>query len=552
MFAIYLRSAGLLRRHPASRRAWMYVAVNRERRAFMATVNGRDEFAFHTQLHARSSGRADHRRATRKAMFQEALGRAARHRDHRALGTWTAGLHAGGARNSSAAASSSAATRCICSRPTGGLGYNTAVEDAVNLGWKLAAVLRAGAALRCSTATRPSARRWPSATPPTRAALPIRSACSCRRRSWRTTVPAGEAGAQAHRRPLQPPRALRIQHSRHHLRRPLRRLADRSCRTARAPPPDAAEQLPAHRHAPAAARRILARTMAARSTTRFDFEWTLLALGAGRADTGAVCDAARRRWAWTCTVVRIRSTKRAISTRRRSGADPPRPDRGLARQFGGRRDRRAAPRGRAVTGIERSGSCGRVFPHHRFLALADHVDGGPGIGQRRRRPGPVFQLAGVVTPATPERQPLAKPARFQHDRTATRRRCACSRTRSVPGSKCGTPRRVPARSGPGCTHRDNRRERTSNRSSGRLMTSLIREDRAAENSLCKAAPFSIKQAGAEIAKPRCAIHNLRVSRLMTDRRSVKKRGPAAPAPWAWPAAWSSTPPPTGVSLISTS
>jgi 2-polyprenyl-6-methoxyphenol hydroxylase-like FAD-dependent oxidoreductase len=25
--------------------------------------------------------------------------------------------------------------------PTGGLGYNTAVEDAVNLGWKLAAVL---------------------------------------------------------------------------------------------------------------------------------------------------------------------------------------------------------------------------------------------------------------------------------------------------------------------------------------------------------------------------------------------------------------------------
>src|SRR5690606_18453357 len=26
--------------------------------------------------------------------------------------------------------------------PTGGLGYNTAVEDAVNLGWKLAAVLR--------------------------------------------------------------------------------------------------------------------------------------------------------------------------------------------------------------------------------------------------------------------------------------------------------------------------------------------------------------------------------------------------------------------------
>lgn len=33
--------------------------------------------------------------------------------------------------------------------PTGGLGYNTAVEDAVNLGWKVAAVLKgqAGAGL---------------------------------------------------------------------------------------------------------------------------------------------------------------------------------------------------------------------------------------------------------------------------------------------------------------------------------------------------------------------------------------------------------------------
>src|SRR4029079_4755049 len=32
--------------------------------------------------------------------------------------------------------------------PTGGLGYNTAVEDAVNLGWRLAAVLKRRAAPR--------------------------------------------------------------------------------------------------------------------------------------------------------------------------------------------------------------------------------------------------------------------------------------------------------------------------------------------------------------------------------------------------------------------
>ena len=33
--------------HP---RAWMYWTVNRDRRCLMPTVNGRDEFTFHTQL----------------------------------------------------------------------------------------------------------------------------------------------------------------------------------------------------------------------------------------------------------------------------------------------------------------------------------------------------------------------------------------------------------------------------------------------------------------------------------------------------------------------
>src|SRR5262249_6426517 len=49
MFAIHLRSRELydVIPHP---RAWMYWGVNREQRSFMATVNGRDEFNFHTQL----------------------------------------------------------------------------------------------------------------------------------------------------------------------------------------------------------------------------------------------------------------------------------------------------------------------------------------------------------------------------------------------------------------------------------------------------------------------------------------------------------------------
>ena len=49
MFAIHFRSPGLYRVIPHPR-AWMYWTVNSDRRAFMASVNGRDQFNFHTQL----------------------------------------------------------------------------------------------------------------------------------------------------------------------------------------------------------------------------------------------------------------------------------------------------------------------------------------------------------------------------------------------------------------------------------------------------------------------------------------------------------------------
>jgi 2-polyprenyl-6-methoxyphenol hydroxylase-like FAD-dependent oxidoreductase len=64
--------------------------------------------------------------------------------------------------------------------PTGGLGYNTAVDDAVNLGWKLAAVVRG----RCGA--RAAGRRTTSSGVPRRCAMPpvrpafrrLRSDCS--------------------------------------------------------------------------------------------------------------------------------------------------------------------------------------------------------------------------------------------------------------------------------------------------------------------------------------------------------------------------------------
>ena len=113
--------------------------MNRERRAFMATVNGRDEFNFHTQLRPDQSPDqiSD---APAKDMFQEALGTAL-DIEIIARSSWTAGY--------TLVAEKFQRGRVFLGgdavhlfTPAGGLGYNTAVEDAVNLGWKLAAVLK--------------------------------------------------------------------------------------------------------------------------------------------------------------------------------------------------------------------------------------------------------------------------------------------------------------------------------------------------------------------------------------------------------------------------
>jgi 2-polyprenyl-6-methoxyphenol hydroxylase-like FAD-dependent oxidoreductase len=138
MFAIHFRSPELYRVLPHPR-AWMYWAVNRDRRAFMAAVNGADQFTFHTQL--KPDQRSDQISDTRaKAMFQEGLGAAL---DIEIIGrsSWHAGytLVAEKYRRGRILLGGDAAHLFT---PAGGLGYNTAVEDAVNLGWKLAAVLQ--------------------------------------------------------------------------------------------------------------------------------------------------------------------------------------------------------------------------------------------------------------------------------------------------------------------------------------------------------------------------------------------------------------------------
>jgi 2-polyprenyl-6-methoxyphenol hydroxylase-like FAD-dependent oxidoreductase len=138
MYAIYLSAPQFydVVPHPP---AWMNVTFNRDRRAFMAAVDGRGEFAFHTQLR----GGEDERHiseAEALAMFRAAVGAEISATIH-SRDAWTAG-HALVAERFQRGRILLGGDAVHLFTPAGGLGYNTAVEDAVNLGWKLAAAAK--------------------------------------------------------------------------------------------------------------------------------------------------------------------------------------------------------------------------------------------------------------------------------------------------------------------------------------------------------------------------------------------------------------------------
>src|SRR5438067_8491418 len=138
MYAVYCRVPAFYREVP-HRPAWMNVSFNRERRCFMPAVDGKGEFAFHTQLKPHEDEvRIDERAAA--AMVQQAIG-APLEVEVLSRDTWTAG-HALVAERFGEGRVFIGGDAAHLFTPTGGLGYNTAVEDAVNLGWKLAAVLK--------------------------------------------------------------------------------------------------------------------------------------------------------------------------------------------------------------------------------------------------------------------------------------------------------------------------------------------------------------------------------------------------------------------------
>jgi 2-polyprenyl-6-methoxyphenol hydroxylase-like FAD-dependent oxidoreductase len=138
MHAIHLRAPQLYSMIRGGR-AWMYWTVNRDRRALMAAIDGVQDFVFSAQLKPGEDA-TEISEAKARAIFFEALGAECA---IEMLGrqSWTAGL-------TLVAERFGAGRVCLAGdavhlfTPTGGLGYNTAVEDAVNLAWKLAALVQ--------------------------------------------------------------------------------------------------------------------------------------------------------------------------------------------------------------------------------------------------------------------------------------------------------------------------------------------------------------------------------------------------------------------------
>jgi 2-polyprenyl-6-methoxyphenol hydroxylase-like FAD-dependent oxidoreductase len=137
MYSIYFRSADMysLLPHP---QAWQYWVVNRERRGLMIALNGLDTFVYMSQLRPDEDPETM-TDADARAIIHQALG-AECDLEILARSPWAAGL-ALVAERFGRGRVFLAGDAVHLFTPTGGLGYNTAVDDAVNLGWKLAAVV---------------------------------------------------------------------------------------------------------------------------------------------------------------------------------------------------------------------------------------------------------------------------------------------------------------------------------------------------------------------------------------------------------------------------
>jgi 2-polyprenyl-6-methoxyphenol hydroxylase-like FAD-dependent oxidoreductase len=138
MLAIYMKAPAFYEicPHPKS---WMYCSFNAERRALFIAVDGKEKFVFHTQLRSNESPVA---LTDEMALqyFEQALGTSIPVKIL-SKDLWLAGraLVADAFQKGRIFLGGDAVHLFT---PTGGMGYNTAIEDAVNIGWKLSAVLK--------------------------------------------------------------------------------------------------------------------------------------------------------------------------------------------------------------------------------------------------------------------------------------------------------------------------------------------------------------------------------------------------------------------------
>ena len=137
MLSIWFRAPELYTLIPFPR-AWQYWAVNRTQRGLLVAIDGREEFVFMFQLPPDMDEASITDEWACRALDQS-LGV---HCPLTMIGRlpWTAGL-ALVAEKFQRGRVFLAGDAVHLFTPTGGLGYNTAIEDAVNLGWKLAAVV---------------------------------------------------------------------------------------------------------------------------------------------------------------------------------------------------------------------------------------------------------------------------------------------------------------------------------------------------------------------------------------------------------------------------
>ena len=133
MLAVYLDAPAFYEIVPHAP-SWQYWATNRERRGTFAAIDGAGRFVVQFQLPRDTT---DHR-AFAEASLALAIGREF---PHRIIKTedWHAGFTLV-AEQFSGGRAFLAGDSAHLFTPTGGQGYNTSVDDAANLGWKLAAV----------------------------------------------------------------------------------------------------------------------------------------------------------------------------------------------------------------------------------------------------------------------------------------------------------------------------------------------------------------------------------------------------------------------------